>query len=191
MWRPCRWAALPLRNNALAEGSANVSGTMSMAASVAKSFDRSKFKAVRKDAQPFGGVHPELAGWTLLLECLASGSGFLWLSVSHGLPVIRTCGQADVQAISIGHGPRSVKKTTYVIRAFAASRTARERSASVVPDSADSVGRISRQRNSSDGVCTTVVDSSQPLLFRSSGVPVGGCSQPELAQLASSTRPKP
>ena len=77
MWRPCRWAALPLRNNALAEGSANVSGTMSMAASAAKSFDQSKFKAVRKDARAFGGVHRELAGWTLLLEFHRSGTGAL------------------------------------------------------------------------------------------------------------------
>ena len=75
MWRPCRWAALPLRNNALAEGSANVSGTMSMAASAAKSFDRSKFKTVGKDARAFGGVHRELAGWTLLLECLRRAGG--------------------------------------------------------------------------------------------------------------------
>ena len=93
MWRPCRWAALPLRNNALAEGSANVSGTMSMAASAAKSFDRSKFKAVRKDAQPFGGVHPELAGWTLLLECLASGLGVL-VAISQS----RIASHQDVRA---------------------------------------------------------------------------------------------
>ena len=62
MCRPCRWAALPLRNNALADGSAGARGTSSRAASRPRNFDRSKIKAVKKDERPFVGVQPQ-AGW--------------------------------------------------------------------------------------------------------------------------------